>query len=997
MPTLQVGVGGSHYEALVDSGCTVTVVSRQVARIAGLKVKRVSTSLKMLDGRTAKVLGEGSTNIALATGSRVSVNCLVVDQLVLGYPVVLGMDFISRVGGVVIDQEGVSVRMQDGGLGVQVGAAAAGGVMTEKAECLVVEDKDFTATFSGGAWVVSWKWKGEVPRLTNQCGQYTVKNSEREAYEAEIAAWIEEGWLVPYDREKHGEVDGVVPLMSVCQANKQGKVRPVMDYREVNDYVMCYPGVDAAVCGEKLRQWRKLGSQTSLLDLRKAYLQLHVSDDMVRFQAVRHQGQLYVMTRLGFGLNVAPKIMSRVLGKVLSLDATVAAGTDHYVDDIIVNESVVSVDKVKQHLTEYGLESKDPEPLDGARVLGLRVSQRNGDAVWQRDNVLPEVSADNCTRRELFSICGRLVGHYPRVGWLRVACAFVKREAGSIGWDERVPDHVRCMMEEMVERVRSDDPVRGRWEIPKTSSGRVWCDASSLAVGAMVEVGGVEAEDGSWLRKEGDVQHINVAELESVVRGLNLAAKWELTDIEIMSDSATVCGWLRAVIEDSHRPRTSGLSEMVMKRRLGTVGELIDVYGMKVTVTQVPSAANKADALTRVDKRWHRQAAAGIVTGMPCSDGPGVDELRDIHELNHFGVARTLYFARQRFGDSVRESDVRHVTESCSECRSIDPAPVRWEAGSLGVDKTWTRLSADIVHEKGVPYLSIVDCGPGRYAVWRKLDSERAASVITALTGVFSERGAPCELLTDNGPCFRSAELVPVLSKWGVCHLFSCVDRGSCNGIVERHHRTLKRMCARTKKSPHEMLIWYNNSPNDQGIVPSQSVFKYSHRLPGFGVDVAGIERVSEEPSNHTYAVGDEVYVRPRDARCTTVWPIRTVTGVGTGVSVEVNGRPRHIRDVRLARRCVDVESCRPVSPGRDRSEVVDDDDGVEVELSPLFSDETDGSGLASADGRQDSGGSQMAMSDSTNAEVVVDTYADVARRSVRVTHQPVWMRDYVN
>ena len=76
---------------------------------------------------------------------------------------------------------------------------------------------------------------------------------------------------------------------------------------------------------------------------------------------------------------------------------------------------------------------------------------------------------------------------------------------------------------------------------------------------------------------------------------------------------------------------------------------------------------------------------------------------------------------------------------------------------------------------------------------------------------------------------------------------------------------------------------------------------------------------------------------------------------------------------------------------------MVDDDDGVEVELSPLFSDETDGSGLESTDGRQDSGGSQMAMSDSTNAEVVVDTSANVSRRSARVTHQPVWMRDYVN
>ena len=936
--------------------------------------------MTVLDGRRAGILGESCVDVLSSLGSSVSVRCLIMNQLVSGYPVILGMDFIRGVGGVEIQGDGTA---KCGGSTSEVIGA---GAEVTVGESLVVEDSDFVASFDEGKWVVSWKWKGEVPRLTNQCGQYTIKDSEREAYEEEIAAWIKQEWLVPYEREQHGEVDGVVPLMSVCQANKQGKVRPVMDYREVNDHVMCHPGMDAAVCGEKLRKWRQLGSQTTLLDLRKAYLQLRVADDMVRFQAVRHKGQLYVMTRLGFGLNVAPKIMSRVLGKVLSLDATVAAGTDHYVDDIIVNESVVSVERVKQHLTEYGLESKDPEPLDGARVLGLRVSQRNGDVVWRRDNVLPELSGEVCTRRELFSVCGRLVGHYPRAGWLRVACAFLKREAGSIGWDEQVPERVHGMLEEMLERVKRDDPVRGRWEIPKTSSGRVWCDASSLAVGAMVEVGGVEAEDGSWLRKEGDVQHINVAELESVVRGLNLAVKWELTDVEIMSDSATVCGWLRAVVEDSHRPKTSGLSEMVMKRRLGTVGELIDVYGLKLTVTQVASAANRADVLTRVDKRWHRQAAAGVLTGTLSSERPAVEELREIHELNHFGVARTVFFARQVFGDSVRESDVRQVIDSCSECKSIDPAPVRWEAGSLGVDETWSRLSADIVHVKGVPYLSIVDCGPGRYAVWRRLDSERAASVITALEGVFRERGAPCELLTDNGPCFRSAELVPMLSKWGICHLFSSVDRGSCNGIVERHHRTLKRMCARTKKSPQEMLVWYNNSPNDRGIVPSQSVFKYPHRLPGFGVDVESIERVGEESASHTYAIGDEVYVRPRDARCTTVWPVRTVTGVGTGVVVEVNGRPRHIRDVRLARRCVDVVR-------RDRDEVVDDhDEGVEVGLlSPLFNDSEAVESEPVVDERSESESPQI------DTEVVANAPSrGTPRRGVRMTREPVWLKDYV-
>ena len=76
---------------------------------------------------------------------------------------------------------------------------------------------------------------------------------------------------------------------------------------------------------------------------------------------------------------------------------------------------------------------------------------------------------------------------------------------------------------------------------------------------------------------------------------------------------------------------------------------------------------------------------------------------------------------------------------------------------------------------------------------------------------------------------------------------------------------------------------------------------------------------------------------------------------------------------------------------------MVDDDDGVEVGLSPLFSDEADGSGSESADERHDSGGPQMAISDSTNTEIVVDTSGEVARRSVRATHQPVWMRDYVN
>jgi hypothetical protein len=47
------------------------------------------------------------------------------------------------------------------------------------------------------------------------------------------------------------------------------------------------------------------------------------------------------------------------------------------------------------------------------------------------------------------------------------------------------------------------------------------------------------------------------------------------------------------------------------------------------------------------------------------------------------------------------------------------------------------------------------------------------------------------------------------------------------------------------------------------------------------------------------YEVGDEVFVKPGDARCTTKWPKGHVTAIGEGVQVEVDGTPRHVADIR--------------------------------------------------------------------------------------------------
>ena len=74
-----------------------------------------------------------------------------------------------------------------------------------------------------------------------------------------------------------------------------------------------------------------------------------------------------------------------------------------------MNTEAVEVEAVVAHLANFGLITKAPEKIDDAKVLGLKVFRyKNGRLVWQRSNTV-----EKPTRRELFSITGKPVGHYP--------------------------------------------------------------------------------------------------------------------------------------------------------------------------------------------------------------------------------------------------------------------------------------------------------------------------------------------------------------------------------------------------------------------------------------------------------------------------------------------------------------------------------------------------------------------------------------------------------
>ena len=181
--------------------------------------------------------------------------------------------------------------------------AHAAATKAEKPVCAIeIDEPDFRASFDASekAWTVTWKWSddAEPHAMQNRVSEYSIPTSARLSYEAEIEEWITNGWLEPYDDEKLGAAKGLIPLMAIIQQNKD-KVRPVMDFRELNSHVDTFTA-SADVCADKIREWRRLGTNVAIVDLRRAYLQIRVHESLWSYQTVIFRGQRYCLTRLGF-------------------------------------------------------------------------------------------------------------------------------------------------------------------------------------------------------------------------------------------------------------------------------------------------------------------------------------------------------------------------------------------------------------------------------------------------------------------------------------------------------------------------------------------------------------------------------------------------------------------------------------------------------------------------------------------------------------------------
>ena len=245
LPIIEVLVGGGRaVRALVDTGCTTTMVR------FSLVAERLGESwMSAFDERKVRCGGERPVNLEVG-GTPVEVSAVAIEHLVGDLDVVLGMDVIEQLGGVMVRNGGVdfgverclmarnegyrAVTEREGPGGPQrvedLAEALHGdhGEAEEAAEICTIEEKDFRAKFDGG------------PILTNKVSWYErdLSGRKKEEFEREVDRWVEEGILMPWGERMESEI---LPLMAVEQQTK-GKVRPVLDFHELNESVECYMG-----------------------------------------------------------------------------------------------------------------------------------------------------------------------------------------------------------------------------------------------------------------------------------------------------------------------------------------------------------------------------------------------------------------------------------------------------------------------------------------------------------------------------------------------------------------------------------------------------------------------------------------------------------------------------------------------------------------------------------------------------------------------------------
>ena len=193
--------------------------------------------------------------------------------------------------------------------------------------------------------------------------------------------------------------------------------------------------------------------------------------------------------------------------------------------------------------------------------------------------------------------------------------------------------------------------------------------------------------------------------------------------------------------------------------------------------------------------------------------------LQSLHD-GHLGIVKCRSKAREAIWWPKIVKDIEQFVAACKMCQHFAPDSPEPLIPSTLPERPWQVLATDLFLHNDKHYIVTVDYY-SRYFELQQLKSQTAEHVVSALKAAFARHGIPEVCVSDNGPCYASAEFDNFAAQYGFLHRTSSPRFAQSNGEAERAVRTAKEMLTKAKDI-HLALLSYRSTPLENGYSPAQ-------------------------------------------------------------------------------------------------------------------------------------------------------------------------------
>jgi transposase InsO family protein len=211
------------------------------------------------------------------------------------------------------------------------------------------------------------------------------------------------------------------------------------------------------------------------------------------------------------------------------------------------------------------------------------------------------------------------------------------------------------------------------------------------------------------------------------------------------------------------------------------------------------------------------------------------EKILELIHATHPGIVRMKALARKKVWWPGIDKDIEGIKKKCKICQKNGPeqrqVPLHpWEIP----ERPWQRLHIDFCGPfLGSMWLVIVDA-KSKWPEVIRMKNTSAESTIAAIRNCFWTHGLPEQIVSDNGPQFKSAEFAKFCQERGISHTLIAPYHPQSNGEAERFVQTFKNGMKLLKEETNwqpdmamnQFLLKYRVTPHTAtGISPAEIMF----------------------------------------------------------------------------------------------------------------------------------------------------------------------------